>query len=316
MCTIRPTARLLQDGVRVLTRTMQRASTALGDPAGRIRNRLRSVTRRVLIIGYQARSPKTRDAMVKSYRKLMATTRAVLRDTDDDGAAPGPTRAHGQSARSQPMLQRAQRSAAGRCGRSCSVSSTKRARGSWAATRTSPDKVLSLFEPHTDDDSQGQDLEAERVRQAGDHSRIGTSDHHGVRGPRGATRRRDVVDAGAWIGIRRSSAAPRISPPAIAASARRRTNRRRRTAACDAWSCRGAARSRRRDARMNANAGSGAGNAGASAAKAASVCSNGAMDCDRCRYHGVDGMHRWVGFGVIADNLMNIATFAKARATA
>jgi hypothetical protein len=30
---------------------------------------------------------------------------------------------------------------------------------------------------------------------------------------------------------------------------------------------------------------------------------------------GVDGMHRWVGFGVIADNLMNIATFVAARAT-
>jgi IS5 family transposase len=37
---------------------------------------------------------------------------------------------------------------------------------------------------------------------------------------------------------------------------------------------------------------------------------------DRCRYHGDDGMHRWVGFGVIADNLMHIATFAKARAAA
>ncbi len=36
----------------------------------------------------------------------------------------------------------------------------------------------------------------------------------------------------------------------------------------------------------------------------------------RCRYHGVDGMHRWVGFGVIADNLMNIATFASAWAAA
>ena len=59
---------LLGDGVRVLTRTLQRASAALGDPSGRIRNRLRSVTRRVLIIGYEARSPKTRDAMVKSYR--------------------------------------------------------------------------------------------------------------------------------------------------------------------------------------------------------------------------------------------------------
>src|SRR4030088_3141031 len=71
---------LLQDGMRVLTRTMQRASTAMGDRSGRIRNRLRSVTRRVLIIGYEARSPKTRDALVKSYRTLMATTRAVLRD--------------------------------------------------------------------------------------------------------------------------------------------------------------------------------------------------------------------------------------------
>src|SRR5437867_5845385 len=71
---------LLGDGVRVLTRTLQRASAALGDPAGRIRNRLRSVTRRVLIIGYEARSPKTRDAMVKSYRRLIAATRAVLRD--------------------------------------------------------------------------------------------------------------------------------------------------------------------------------------------------------------------------------------------
>src|SRR5918995_362471 len=71
---------LLGDGVRVLTRTMHRASAALGDQSGRIRNRLRSVTRRVLIIGYEARSPKTRDAMVKSYQQLMATTCAVLRD--------------------------------------------------------------------------------------------------------------------------------------------------------------------------------------------------------------------------------------------
>jgi len=26
----------------------------------------------------------------------------------------------------------------------------------------------------------------------------------------------------------------------------------------------------------------------------------------RCRYRGVDGMKRWVGFAVIADNLINI----------
>jgi IS5 family transposase len=71
---------LLQDGVRVLTRTMQRAGVALGDQPGRIRDRHRSVGRRVLIIGRQARSPETRDALVRSYRQLMATTRAVVRD--------------------------------------------------------------------------------------------------------------------------------------------------------------------------------------------------------------------------------------------
>ena len=30
---------------------------------------------------------------------------------------------------------------------------------------------------------------------------------------------------------------------------------------------------------------------------------------NRCRYRGDDGMQRWVGFGVIADNLINIGSF-------
>jgi IS5 family transposase len=98
---------LLQDGMRVLTRTMQRASTALGDGSGRIRNRLRSVTRRVLIIAYEARSPKTRGALVKSYRKLMATTRAVLRDTATMVRRLG-QRVRTANPQVQLMLQRAQ----------------------------------------------------------------------------------------------------------------------------------------------------------------------------------------------------------------
>jgi hypothetical protein len=35
-----------------------------------------------------------------------------------------------------------------------------------------------------------------------------------------------------------------------------------------------------------------------------------------CRYHGADGPARWVGLGVIANNLMRTATFMNARATA
>jgi len=127
---------LLRDGVRVLTRTMQRASTALGDPAGRIRHRLRSVTRRVLIIGYEARSPKTRDAMIKSYRTLMRVRgpSCVTRRPWCGGWAIGWAR----PVRSFNPCCSAHRISCGRCDRSCSVSSTKRTRGSWAATRTSP----------------------------------------------------------------------------------------------------------------------------------------------------------------------------------
>src|SRR5437588_11281803 len=107
MCIIRPTVHCCRTGVRVLTRTMQRASTALGDQPGRIRNRLRSVTRRVLTIGYQARSPKTRTALVESYRRLMATARAVQRDAATMVRRLG-QRLRTADATTQSMLQRAQ----------------------------------------------------------------------------------------------------------------------------------------------------------------------------------------------------------------
>jgi IS5 family transposase len=70
---------LLQDGVRVLTRTMQRAGAALDDMT-QVRNRLRSIGRRCLAIRRQSRTPATRPELIPSSRRLMATTRAVARD--------------------------------------------------------------------------------------------------------------------------------------------------------------------------------------------------------------------------------------------
>lgn len=138
---------LLQDGVRVLTRTMERASVALDDQPGRVRNRVRSVTRAVLRIGYQARSPKTRDAMVQTYRQLMSTTRAVLRDaatmvrrlaqrqrTATAATAAVLHRAQQQLRQMRPLVTR--------------VVAQARARLVGGDTHV-PDKVLSIFEPHT-----------------------------------------------------------------------------------------------------------------------------------------------------------------------
>ena len=130
----------------VLTRTMQRANTAFGDRSGRIRNRLRSVTRRVLIIGTSAIAEDPH-RMVKGYRELMATTRAVLRDTAT-------------------MVRRLGGWVAPRVRRSIAVAAGPGAAASDAATRATsrrpnagahprsqhhvPDKVLSVFEPHTE----------------------------------------------------------------------------------------------------------------------------------------------------------------------
>ena len=304
---------LLQDGMRVLTRTMPRASTALGDQSGRIRNRLRSVTRRVLIIGYEARSPKTRAALVKSYRKLMATTRAVLRD------AATMVRRLGQRVRTanpqgQPVLKRAQARLQAMRPLVQRVVDQTRARVLGGNTHV-PDKVLSVFEPHTETIRQGKIAKPNEFGklvtiQESEHQIITAYDVHsprpadvtlwtaaldrhqtvfgrapdlaaGDRGFASAGNEQAAVDRGV-----RRVILPRRGPtsPARRASERQRWFRRGQR-----WrvGCEGRISVLKRRHGL-----------------------------DRCRYHGDDGMHRWVGLGVIANNLVSTATFSRARATA
>jgi IS5 family transposase len=70
---------LLGDGVRVVTRTLKHLEALVGQGREAVRDRSRSVTRRLLEILYAARSPKTRDRLVDSYRELLGITRAVVR---------------------------------------------------------------------------------------------------------------------------------------------------------------------------------------------------------------------------------------------
>ena len=304
---------LLQDGVRVLTRTMQRASTALGDASTRIRHRLRSVTRTVLTIAYQARSPKTRPALVQSYRKLMATTRAVLRDTATM------VRRLGQRVRTarppvQSILQRAQDQLQDMQPLVQRVLAQTRARVLGGDTHV-PDKVLSLFERHTVTIRKGKIAKPNEFGnlvtiQEAEHQIVTAYEIHAARpadvtlwtpaldrhqtifgrapdlaaGDRGfssATNEESAADRG----IRRV-VLPRRGPKS---SARRPYERQRWFRRGQRWrvGCEGRISVLKRRHGLR-----------------------------RCRYHGLDGMHRWVGLGVIADNLINIATFARARATA
>jgi transposase, IS5 family len=304
---------LLQDGVRVLTRTMHRASVALGDQSGQIRNRLRSVTRRVLIIGYEARSPKTRAALVKSYRKLMATTRAVLRDTATMVRRLG-QRMRTASPQVHPILQRAQDQLHALRPLVHRVVSQTRARVLDGDTHV-PDKVLSIFEPHTATIRKGKIAKPNEFGQLvtiqeSEHQIITAYEVHagrpadvtlwtpalnrhqtifgrapdlaaGDRGFSSATNEQAALERGV-----RRVILPRRGPKS---PARRAFERQRWFRRGQRWrvGCEGRISVLKRRHGL-----------------------------DRCRYHGEDGMHRWVGLGVIANNLVSTATFPKTRAAA
>jgi IS5 family transposase len=71
---------LLGDGARVLTRTMQQIQAAVGPVGTAVRNRLRSVTHRLIEIGRASRG-RGAGALARQqagYQKLMAITRRVL----------------------------------------------------------------------------------------------------------------------------------------------------------------------------------------------------------------------------------------------
>ena len=304
---------LLQDGVRVLTRTMHRASTALGDPRGRIRNRLRSVTRDVLTIAYQARSPKTRVAFVRTYRKLMTTTRAVLRDAGTMVRRLG-QRLRAAGPQAQPMLQRAQQRLQQMRPLVRRVLAQTRARVVGGNTHV-PDKVLSVFEPHTETIRKGKIATPNEFGklvtiQESEHQIITAYEVHTTR-PADVTLWTAALDRHQTIFGRAPDLAAGDRGFSSAANEQAATVRGVRRVVLPRRGPKSPARRAyerqrwfRRGQRWR-------------------VGSEGRISVlkrrhglDRCRYHGEEGMHRWVGLGVIANNLVSTATFSRARATA
>jgi IS5 family transposase len=304
---------LLQDGVRVLTRTMQRAHQAAGSPTSHPRNRLRSVTRLSLAISRQARTPKTRDAMIKSYRRLMATTRAVLRDAatmirrtgQQLRTAVGTTAHMVRDARQQvqqmrPLVER--------------VLAQTRARLFGGDTHV-PDKVLSVFEPHTEAIRKGKIAKPTEFGklvtiQEAEHQIITAFDVHDYR-PADSTlwvpaldRHRAIFDRPpdlatgdrGFSSAQNERAALERGVRRVVLPAQGRKSPSRRTFEQQRWFRRGQRWRTGCEGRI-------------------SVLKR-RHGLRRCRYRGHDGMHRWVGLGVIADNLITVARHLDRRAAA
>jgi len=295
----------------VLTRTMQRASTALGDSPGRIRNRLRSVTRTVLTIAYQARSAKTRVDFVQSYRQLMATTRAVVRDATTMIRRLG-QRLRTARATTQPILQRAQDQLQQIRPLVHRVLAQTRARVLGGDTHV-PDKVLSVFEPHTETIRKGKIAKPNEFGklvtiQESEHQIITAYEVHPKR-PADVALWTAALDRHQTIFGRAPDLAAGDRGFSSAANERAATERGVRRVILPRRGPKSPARRAYEHQRWFRR-----GQRWRVGCEGRISVLKRRHGLDRCRYHGDEGMHRWVGLGVIANNLMSTATFPKARA--
>jgi IS5 family transposase len=304
---------LLQDGVRVLTRTLQRTSDALADAPSRVRNRLRAVGRRCLAISQQARSPKTRDALVKSYRRLMATTRAVLRDaatmvrrvgqrlrTATGATVPRLTTARAHVQQLRPIVGR--------------ILKQTRARLFGGDTHV-PDKVLSIFEPHTEAIRKGKIAKPTEFGklvtiQEAEHQIVTAFDVHAERPP-DVTLWGPALDRHRQIFARPPDLATGDKGFSSAANERAAYDRGVRRVVLPARGRKSPARRAHERLRWFRR-----GQRWRTGCEGRISVLKRRHGLRRCRYHGHDGMHRWVGLGIIADNLINVARYVNRRTAA
>src|SRR5260370_1315333 len=142
-----PTASgLLGDGARVLTRTMQKVEKAAGGLKKRIRNRMRSVNKKVIAIALAGRlkGPEGEERRVERYRELVSLTRKIVHQAEGvlEEMQHLPRRRQAQLKQLREILETMAE-------RVRQVVRQTRARVFQGITKY-PHKIVSLFEPHTE----------------------------------------------------------------------------------------------------------------------------------------------------------------------
>jgi IS5 family transposase len=137
---------LLGDGARVLTRTMKKVEKAAGGLKKRIRDRMRSVNKKVIAIALTGRlkGPKGEKRRVERYRELVSLTRKIVHQAE--GVL--------EEMQHLPRHRRARLKRLGEiletmAGRVRQVVRQTKARVFQGITQY-PHKIVSLFEPHSE----------------------------------------------------------------------------------------------------------------------------------------------------------------------
>jgi IS5 family transposase len=282
---------LMGDGVRVLTRVMKKAAAAAAEAGVKFRDRSRSVKRSILEIVYAARnkSEKGQEKMKAGYRKLLeATSRVVGQAKQFSGVIAG--KAKQQLDEMIPRVQQVMKQARERV-----LNGNTRA----------DNKILSMFEPDTEVIRKGK---ASKPTEFGKMVKIQEAENQIVthfevfdRRPSDSDlltpsiekhqelldRVPDLVAADAgFFSAANEAAARKLGVKQVAVPSRSTKSEKRKQEQKKPWfkkaqkwrtGCEGRISVLKRRHGLN-----------------------------RSRYRGTPGMNRWVGLGVMADNIINI----------
>jgi len=297
---------LLGDGVRVLTRTMRKITAIAGAAGAKLRDRSRSVKFRLLEIARVARSngPVNRDKLSQRYRRLLESTSRVVGQAKRFSQEI--TQGVKQSANimQQVALDGLRRQLDQMVPLVRQVMRQTRARIFHGNTR-SEDKILSLFEPSTEVIRKGKagkpnefgkmiklqeaenqiviDYEVYDRRPHDSDLLIAAIETHEAK--LGRTPRLVAADAG-FYSAKNEVAAKAKGVKRVCIPNRSTKSRERKREQKKRWFRNGQKWRTGCEGRI-------------------SVVKR-RHGLDRCHYKGLVGMHRWVGLGVIADNLVNI----------
>jgi len=305
---------LLGDGVRVLTRTMKQVAAIAGHVGATLRNRHRSVTRRLWEIGRIARSKgaQRQEKLTRAYRQLLSATSRVVGQAKRFSREIGAGVKRTVDVMKQAALEGLRQTLDTFVPRVQQVMRQTRARIFDGDTHVE-DKLLSLFEPSTEVIRKGKAGKPNEFGklvklQEAEHQIItayvvydtrpsdselvipalDTHEHVFARVPRLV-----AGDAAFYSGTNEATAhakgVTRVCIPnrSTKSAERKREQKKRWFRNGQKWrtGCEGRISVVKRRHGLN-----------------------------RCRYKGADGMKRWVGLGVIADNLINIGCVLATRA--
>ena len=297
---------LLGDGVRVMTRVMKRISALVGDAGAKLRDRTRSVKLRILEIGRAARSKAGtgKQKLQQGYRKLLAATSRVVGQAKRFSREITAGVKKSSGVLQQAALEGLRKELDTMAPRVQQVMRQARARVFGGDTHVE-NKLVSVFEPTTEVIRKGK---ASKPTEFGKMVKIQEAENqiitrYEVYGTRpsdstllipaiesheqqlGRTPRLVAADAAFYSASNEKAAhekgVKRVSIPnrSTKSAQRKKEQKKRWFRDGQKWrtGCEGRISVVKRRHGLN-----------------------------RCRYKGQDGMHRWVGLGVIGDNLINI----------